>query len=159
MWQGISLDEQSRVKRTKLFPEDQLTYRINHYPFIEKYATITAPNTKYLNFTREDIIENIFKKLGLKIPPKSSCFFCPFHDILYWYHIYLTQPEEWELSCVLDDSIRHYNSSNSTMRNGSFYLYKGCIPLREIDFEKEIAKAKKNEGLLFEGCETGFCFT
>jgi len=66
VWQGISLDEIDRTKKTKLFPETGLTYRVNHYPFIEKYALITSPECKWLNYTREDIINNIFKKNGLR---------------------------------------------------------------------------------------------
>lgn len=155
VWQGISKDEEGRVKKTKLFPDDGLSYRINHYPFIEKYANITNPTFKHTDFTRTDVIDKIFVLNGLKIPPKSSCYFCPFHDIYYWLHIYTTQPQEWESACLLDESIRNYDFG---MKSGPFYLYQGLIPLREIDFDKEIAKEKTGQ-LQLMGCSTGFCFT
>lgn len=161
MWQGISLDEIKRTQKTKLFPSEGLTYRVNHYPFIRKYSEITSPKHRWLNYTRQDIIDNIFVKNGIKTPPKSSCFFCPFHDIHYWYHIFLTQPQEYEKSIVLDESIRGFNTPTKSLRTTEFFLYKGCLPLRGLDFEKEISKEniKRNEQPHLFGCNSGFCFT
>ena len=119
-----------------------------------------SPGHKWLNWTREDIINHIFKKMGLKIPPKSSCFFCPFHTIYYWLHIYLNFPEEYELACLLDESIRHYQTPTETLRATEFYLYRGLKPLRELDFDAEIRKLATLVIPLFaNGCETGFCMT
>lgn len=161
IWQGISLDEIKRTAKTKLFPEKGLTYRINHYPFIEKYANVTSPEEKWLNYTRQDIIDNIFTKNNIKIPPKSSCFFCPFHDIFYWYHIFTTQPNEYELAILMDESIRSYNTPNETLHSGPFYLYKECLPLKGLNFESEMAKAvkKQNASPQLFGCNSGFCMT
>lgn len=155
IWQGISYDEKSRVLNAGLMPTGRNSFRVNHFPYIPQYANLTYPEFNWRLKSREDII-NDFKRKGLKIPPKSSCFFCPFHTIEYWYHIYINYPEEWELACILDDSIRSYNSKNETLENGPFFLYQGLIPLREIDFEKELAKAKSK--LNGGGCQTGFCF-
>ena len=156
VWQGISIDEIDRVKkRTKLFPDDRSSYRVNHYPFIAQYANITYPGIKWKSLSREQIVET-FLKDGLKVPPKSSCFFCPFHTIIYWHFIYTKYPLEWELACKLDDSIRNYNTKYGSLESGPFYLYRGLVPLREIDFDIELLKQNKN--LLFQsGCETGFC--
>jgi len=155
IWQGISIDEIKRAKKTALYPDKH--FRVNHYPFIGQYANITYPSFKWESYSREKIKTDIFGKLGFKTPPKSSCFFCPFHDIYYWKHIYDTFPNEWELACLLDDSIRNYNSKNNTLRCAPFFLYNGLIPLREIDFDKEIAMAESNQ-FVINGCETGFCF-
>lgn len=155
IWQGISSDEIKRAKKAKLLPDDRNKYRVNHYPFISQYANITYPEFNWKSKSREQIIQE-FKNRNLKIPPKSSCFFCPFHTIEYWHHIYKTQPKEWQLACILDDSIRHYNNSNETLKNGPFFLYKGLIPLSKIDFDKELKVGKTPE--LIEGCTTGFCF-
>jgi len=161
IWQGISLDEIGRTRKTKLFPDEGLTYRINHYPFIEKYAQVTSPEHKWLNYSRQDIIEKIFVANGLKIPPKSSCYICPFHDIYYWYHIYLTQPQEYASAIIMDESIRNYNTPSGKLEAEEFFLYKGCLPLRGLDFEEEIRKDKEKklkQPELF-GCNSGFCMT
>lgn len=156
VWQGISTDEIRRAKKAKLLPEDRHKYRVNHFPFIAQYANITYPEHIWQSRSREQIMLE-FKRRGLKVPPKSSCFFCPFHDIEYWFHIYNTQPMEWELCCILDDSIRDYQTQNETLRSGPFFLYRGLIPLREIDFDKERGIGK--EAMLLGGCDTGFCMT
>jgi hypothetical protein len=154
VWQGISIDEIKRTKKKgySLFPE---SFRVNHLPFIGQYANITYPQFNWESYSREKIMERIFTANGIKIPPKSSCFFCPFHDIEQWYDLFIGDPQGWELACVLDDSIRYFNTPNETMVSGPFYLYEGLIALREIDFDKERAKNRINQLKLT--CESGFC--
>lgn len=151
IWQGISLDEIERAKRTALYPD---SFRVNHYPFISQYANITYSEFDWKSYSRTKIIEEIFIKNNIKVPPKSSCFFCPFHDIKYWFHIYTNFPDQWDLACVLDDAIRNYNTKTEVLTSGPFFLYAGCIPLRDIDFDKGI---KNTNQLLLTGCESGFC--
>lgn len=155
IWQGISIDEIRRTKKKgySLFPD---SFRVNHLPYIGQYANITYPDFSWESYSRDKIKSNIFTANGIKIPPASSCFFCPFHDIEQWYDIYINDPASWELACELDDSIRNYNTPSGVLIAGPFYLYEGLIPLREIDFEKELAKLKNNQAQL-GGCESGFC--
>jgi hypothetical protein len=152
IWQGISIDEERRAKKSPLYTNG---LRVNHYPFIGKYGNITYPDFIWKDYSRTKIIDEIFKKNGFIVPPKSSCFFCPFHDIEYWYEIFIKYPKQWELACVLDDTLRNYNYMDSFER-GPFYLYKGLLPLRKIDFDRE-RKTPSNQ-LLLSGCNSGFCF-
>lgn len=154
VWQGISIDEIKRTKKKSfaLYPE---SFRVNHLPYIGQYANITYPAFKWESYSRDKIIEKIFQRLGLKIPPKSSCFFCPFHSIYEWLDLYNNDREGWEAACILDDSIRNYNTPNEVLVSGPFYLYEGLIPLRDIDFDLEISKQLTNQITL--GCESGFC--
>lgn len=152
IWQGISTDEIARAKRTALFPEH---FRVNHYPFIAHFAGVTYPSFNWESYSRQKIIDNVFKANCILTPPKSSCFFCPFHDIEYWYHIYISFPDQWILACELDEKIRYYNTKNETLVSAPFYLYVGLIPLKDIDFDKELLLKKKG---LISGCQTGFCF-
>ena len=138
--------------------------RLNHYPLISKFADITSPvplgGLPWLTMTREMIKDIVFKRNGYLTPPKSSCFFCPFHDIEYWFHIYTKYPGEWTQACELDVLLRNYNDKNGTFENGPFYLYQGLIPLTEIDFEKELATFRnKKATALFDSCDSGFCYT
>lgn len=151
--QGITTDELRRAKKAGLYPDKK--FRVNHYPFIGMYANVTDQRYKWVDYSRQKLIDEIFKKYDFKIPPKSSCFFCPFHDLEYWEEIYHKWPVQWELACALDDKIRNYNY-NDSFESGPFYLYKGLIPLRVIDFDKE--RKKPSSALSLIGCESGFCF-
>lgn len=151
MWMGISSDEEYRIKQ--LYPN---TFRVNHYPLIGKYADITYPGKPWPTLSRK-MIKDIFNKNGIKVPPKSSCYFCPFHTIDYWYHIYQNFPDEWQSAVKLDRIIRDYNNKSGTFESGPFYLWKGLRPLESIDFDYEISKFKKQPDL-FSGCDSGFCF-
>lgn len=155
VWQGISIDEIKRTKRKgySLMPD---SFRVNHLPFIGQYANITYPGFEWESYSRDKIKEKIFIANGIKVPPSSSCFFCPFHDIFQWYEIYVNDFEAWELACQLDDSIRNYNTPNGILEAGPFYLYEGLIPLREIDFDKEKSKLLNSQTKI-HGCESGFC--
>lgn len=154
IWQGISMDEIKRTKKKgySLFPE---SFRVNHLPYIGHYANITYPDFKWESYSRDKITEKIFIANGIKVPPKSSCFFCPFHDIEQWYDLYKNDSACWEMACLLDDSIRNYNTPTESLISGPFFLYNGLIPLREIDFEKARELNKNNQLTL--GCESGFC--
>lgn len=154
VWQGISLDEIKRTKKKgySLFPDN---FRVNHLPFIGHYANITYPQFAWRSYTREKIIDEIFIANSYRVPHKSSCFFCPFHDIEEWYDLFINDPDGWEMACKLDDSIRDYNTPTGVLESGPFYLYSGLIPLREIDFDKERANVKTDQLVL--GCESGFC--
>jgi len=156
IWQGITTDEIGRAKKSALYPTKQNSFRVNHYPYIGQYANITDPRYKWVDYSRFKIIEEVFIKYGFPIPPKSSCFFCPFHDIEYWYEIFIKEPENFELACLLDDAIRNYNTVSEVLTSGPFYLYKGLIPLRNIDFDKE--RKQQTQQVLMAGCESGFCF-
>jgi hypothetical protein len=157
IWQGISLDEVKRAK--SLFPSENEygKYRVNHFPFIGQYANLTYPGHNWESFSREKIKTEVFKKNGIKIPPKSSCFFCPYHGIEYWYHIYTKFPDEWALAVALDECLRNYNSQKATLVSGPFYLHQGLIPLKDIDFDYEFKKKASNQ-LIMSGCDSGFCF-
>ena len=63
-WFGISLDEIQRMKQS---PDWWSSFV---YPLIEQ------------GMVREDTI-NLVKKHGLKEPPRSACYFCPFHSPSY----------------------------------------------------------------------------
>lgn len=154
VWQGISIDEIKRTKKKSfaLYPE---SFRVNHLPYIGQYANITYPQFTWESYSRDKIIDKIFKANGIITPPKSSCFFCPFHDIEEWFDLFSNDPQGWELACVLDDSIRNYNTPTGVLESGPFYLYEGLIPLREIDFDKERLASKTRQLTL--GCESGFC--
>ena len=72
---GISWDELTRAKTTS-----GIRYIRLRYPLID------------MRLTREDCFA-IIEAAGLPIPPKSSCWFCPFHKIAEWKQLRQEQPE------------------------------------------------------------------
>ena len=62
---GISTDEIVRMKKSKV------KWIQNTYPLIEN------------NISRKMCLE-WFKKNNLKLPPRSACIFCPYHQKSYW---------------------------------------------------------------------------
>lgn len=108
---GMSWDEQRRVS------EARVQWKNHKYPLIE------------LELSRADCIR-FARKHGYKIPPKSSCIFCPYHTNDYWISL---EANELERAIVVDDYIRtpEFKAKTKTLR-GDVYIHSSCRPLREI---------------------------
>lgn len=113
LWIGISIDEIERIK------ESDVKYIEHYYPLIEYGIRI-------------DNIINWFETNNLPVPGKSACIICPFHSDNYWKRFKKEFPEEFELACKFDDSIRNFNGLKRKA-----YLSKHLKPLREINFSFE----------------------
>lgn len=74
---GISVDEWQRMKPS------QLKYIVNEYPLVD------------MEISRDDC-KRIIQEEGLPIPPKSSCWFCPFHRISHWVNLKNDDPKLFE---------------------------------------------------------------
>lgn len=109
-WMGISLDEIQRLKTSLEW------WNVLVYPLIEK------------GYRRDDTI-NYVKKHGLKEPPRSACYFCPFHSPSYWEYLYKEHPKEWKKAIAFDDKIRNYKGLKQKA-----YLHRSLQPLKDIDF-------------------------
>ena len=80
---GIAYDEKHRAKIDK---KGKITYK---YPLIEN------------GITRQDCIE-IIEEAGLKVPPKSGCWFCPFQSKNSWIKLLRDHPDQYELAVQLE---------------------------------------------------------
>ncbi|MFC4306392.1 hypothetical protein [Cohnella boryungensis] len=110
-WFGISTDEITRVKSSRH------SWITNQYPLIEK------------EMTRDDCLAWL-KDRGYPLPPKSSCFFCPYHSDKTWRRIKEQLPSEWDQIVELDRKIRN---GFSKIR-GELYLHRSLQPIDTIDF-------------------------
>lgn len=106
-WIGISLDEIERAK-----PSDV------------KYITRVHPLLD-LKMTRADC-EQWLLDHGLEVPPKSSCVFCPFHDLEAWREL-KQHPEDWQKAVNIDRAIRDARPPYP------LYLHPQRIPLEDVD--------------------------
>ncbi len=109
-WMGISLDEIQRLKTSLEW------WNVIVYPLIEK------------GFRREDTIKYV-KKFGLKAPPRSACYFCPFHSLSYWKYLNDKYPMEFQKAIIFDEKIRNYKGLKQKA-----YLHRSLKPLKDIDF-------------------------
>ncbi len=128
-WIGISKDEITRMKPARD------PYILNRHPLIE------------LNMSRQDCI-NWMDKNSFKIPEKSACICCPFHDDKYWQNLKTKYPTEFADAVALDKEIRTI-SRNKNIKN---YTHRSCKPLDEVNFTPD-----DNQLDMFENECDGVC--
>jgi hypothetical protein len=115
---GISLDEVIRMKPSRI------DWVEHYYPLIE--AKITRDDCK-----------RILVEQGMTVPPRSACYFCPFHRDPYWYWLQNEHPVEFAKAIEFDKKVR----TSQPKLEGEAFLHDSLKPLSEIDFD---AKAKEN---------------
>lgn len=109
---GISVDEAQRMKPAR---DEWIT---NKFPLVD--ARITR-----------DECRRIIAEHGIVQPPRSACYFCPFHSLKYWKWLRDFHPVEFEKACVFDERIR--NGLKAV--RGTAYLSAKRKPLREINLD------------------------
>lgn len=107
---GISTDEISRVSN-KAYSKRQTPY----YPLID------------LHLSRLDC-DNIIRRAGLPVPPKSACFFCPFHRVGQWREMRRDEPELFERAAELEETL---NVKRRERGKDDVFLTRYGVPLRE----------------------------
>lgn len=130
LWLGISTDEASRMKPSRIL------WLENKYPLIDAGMSRSSCYA-YL------------KKHGFEIPPKSACIGCPFHADSFWRDMQRTSPQEFEDACKFDEAIRT-NACKKGKRQADIFLHRSLRPLRDIKFDDGNLELFDNE------CE-GYC--
>lgn len=95
---GISVDEIERVNRRHAAPWEKPVY-----PLVD------------LGMTRADC-DRVVADAGLPIPPKSSCWFCPFRPTSYWSESRLAGDGVFEAGVALEDRLE--GASQGSMIEG-----------------------------------------
>lgn len=134
---GISTDEYQRANSKKVEPYEQ-----PKYPLLD------------LGLDRNDCIR-IIADAGLPIPPKSSCFFCPFHRPTMWAEMRRDQPALFERAQLLEDTL---NERRAMLERDPVWLTR---------FNKRLsdAVAMAQEPLWYDDtfndgrCDEGYCWT
>lgn len=129
---GISLDEMQRMRTDDT--SQPLQHRV--YPLVD------------LRLTRQDCVQ-IILRAGLPVPPKSSCFFCPFNNPVKWQAMRRDQPELFAKSVALEQML---NERQDRLGKPHVWLTRKGQPLDQaignqatMDFE--------------DACESGYCMT
>ena len=129
---GISLDEFQRM-RTPFDPK--YPFKTKEYPLID------------LRLTRQDCI-NIISRAGLPVPPKSSCWFCPFHSPAEWMRLRQNRPDLFNRSVEME---RIANEKLAKLGRSPAYLTRFLIPLDQAIGDQAMMDFDDDT------CESGFC--
>lgn len=130
---GISTDEVERLHNRREEPAERV-----EYPLID------------LRYNRADCAQ-IIRDAGLPVPPKSACFFCPFHRPQTWSEMRRDEPELFARSVLLEDTL---NERRDRLGKDHVYLTRFNKPLSDAIVE---AQTSLFDGP--EGCDAGYCWT
>ena len=124
-WIGISVDEASRMKDPR---EPWIQHR---WPLIED------------KMTRADCLAWM-KAQGFRIPPRSACYYCPFHSDEEWLRI-KADPETWAKAVAFDRELRQKFREEDKSLEMEVFLHSSCKPLSDVQFDGEGDRSWINE--------------
>lgn len=141
---GISSDEIQRINARKTEPYERLAYPLVGLP---------AGEDTGLRLRRSDCAQ-IIRDAGLPVPPKSACYFCPFHRPETWHDQRRSEPDLFAKSCDLEDLL---NDRRDVLGKDHVYLTRFAKPLRVaipdgVDLLPLFAEDDAH-------CDNGWCMT
>lgn len=94
------------------------------------------------------------RQRGLRVPKKSSCRVCAYHDDQYWLDMQAETPDDFAYVCDFDDWLRTPAAKRGILRRlrDDVYLHSSCQPLRSIDFAAEIERRRGGDLPMFDLC-------
>jgi hypothetical protein len=113
-WIGISVDEIIRARRSGC------AYIVNRHPLIEK------------GMTRRECKKWLVDH-GYSIPPKSSCWHCPYQSDEQWREKRDNRPDEFALAVAFDVAIR--SPAMVKLYGAEGFVHSSGRPLSEVDLD------------------------
>lgn len=135
---GISTDEIERAGRGQ---EETGQQRV--YPLLN------------LGLSRVGCMQ-VIHDAGLQVPPKSSCFFCPFHKTLVWAELRRDRPDLFDKAQQLEDVMI---AKQEARGKNPVYLTKHQRRISEVIHAAGDTLFGDNDPNLEHGCDSGHCFT
>lgn len=129
---GISIDEFQRMSSDD--PDTPHVHKV--YPLID------------LRLARADC-EAIIRRAGLPVPPKSSCYFCPFHSMAAWQELKNKQPELFDKAVEIEQAM---NRKRAKLGKDQVWLTRKLRPLDLV-----IGDQSDMFDDIDDACEGGFC--
>lgn len=130
---GISVDE---IERARPGTDPRMPYQSRVYPLLD------------LGMNRRDC-QIVIADAGLPVPPKSSCWFCPFHDVEAWRRLRSETPDLWAKAIDMEAQI---NATRHRIGRDDVYLTRFGKPLAEV-----LDDQLSFDGM--DGCDSGWCMT
>ena len=137
---GISTDEIQRANNKQTYP-----YEIKQFPLLD------------LGMNRTDCMQ-VIRDAGLPVPPKSSCFFCPFHSELTWSELRRDHPDLFDKAQQLEDHLQK-RKEESGLRQ-VFLTRKGALNRTRLsDTIHAAGDTLFGSEIGADGCDSGYCWT
>jgi hypothetical protein len=130
---GISLDEFQRARTNS-----RIAWELLEYPLLD------------LRLTRQDC-KRIIAEAGWPVPPKSSCFFCPFHKKDDWLTLRRERPDLFGKAVQLEERI---NELREQLGKDKVYLHRSLKPISQV-IGLQASLFDMNDDEL---CDSGYCF-
>lgn len=165
---GISVDEIQRANSRRVEPHERIAYplldlglrRVDCGNLIAEQS-LSTDHAARLREVVDTLDPNVARQLRrsnftrLPIPPKSSCFFCPFHRPSVWEAMRAEEPELFAKSCQLEDTL---NQRRAALGKDPVYLTRFNRPLSHV-----VDEGVQLLPLIDEhddgGCNSGWCMT
>jgi hypothetical protein len=138
VWIGISVDEIHRASNKRAMP-----YETPAYPLLDLGLDRSACMT-------------VIKNAGLPVPPKSSCYFCPFHRPQTWAEMRRDEPELFNKSADLEDLL---NRRRDMLGKDHVWLTGFNKPLRDAIGVAQDMLPIFPSGPDIDTCDEGYCWT
>lgn len=139
---GISLDEFHRAKDERWHNKHGKKkigfWKRREHPLID------------MRLNREDC-KRIITSAGLPIPPKSSCFFCPFLKPSEWVTMRRDEPALFQEAIGIQNQV---NTKRSSLGKDRLYLHSKLILLENIGVQPLLFSDEE-----MDDCAEGVCFT
>lgn len=113
-WIGISLDEAMRAKPSLV------QWAVHRWPLIER------------KMHRRDCIKWL-TNFGYRVPAKSACIGCPYHDNAAWRDMRDNRPDEWADAVAVDKAIRVPIDYRAPKMRAQQFMHRSLKPLDEVD--------------------------
>lgn len=136
MWLGISYDELTRMR------ESRHKWLEHRWPLIE------------MEMSRSGCIKWMLDN-GYPEPPRSACYYCPFHSDREWAKLKADDPEHFDDAVKFDKDLRAAFKEHDSLTKMTVYLHSSCKPLDEIEFRKS-SDPNQLELSMLDECE-GMC--
>lgn len=130
---GISVDE---IERARPGVDRRRPAEIVVYPLLD------------LGLRRSDC-ENVIRAAGLPVPPKSACWFCPFHGREAWRRLKRETPDLFDRAAELE---RTYQAKLARLGKRQQWITRYQRPLADTVDDQLVL-----DGM--DGCDSGWCMT
>jgi len=138
---GISMDEIQRAKGWGTV-DPRSPCQVKEYPLLR------------LQLRRQDALR-VIAEAGLPQPPRSACFFCPFHSMDEWRRLKRDEPELFQKSVDLEAML---NKRRDALGKDHVWMTRFGRPLVEVVSDQLVLDVE-GPGSARATCDAGHCFT